>query len=223
MGQLNQYSNQPLKLQNATVLLQNDGNLVLNVGGSVIWQSNTCCTDCTNKQCRLTFNDVGQLVIYKDTTTLASWPPAYNGTLGLSSIRFSNTSSYLTFIDGNDNILWATSYDFYPSFQLSNGSFVHQVLDSTPIYLTLLNNGNLAVYGGSIGTGTLLWSTSLTGKTCNKGCFLSFQGDGNIVIYGDQGALWATGTNPQGAKLLFNANSPYLQVYNSAGDVIWHS
>jgi hypothetical protein len=223
MGQLNQYSNQPIKLQNATILLQNDGNLVLNVGGSIKWQSNTCCTDCTNKQCRLTFNDVGQLVIYKGTTTLASWPPAYNGTLGSSSIRFSNTTSYLTFIDGNDNILWATSYDFYPSFHLSNGNFVYQMGDTTPIYLTLLNNGNLAVYGGSIGTGTLLWSTSLTGKTCNKGCFLSFQGDGNIVIYGDQGALWATGTNPSGTKLLFNANSPYLQVYNSAGDVIWHS
>ncbi len=162
-------------------------------------------------------------MIYKNTTTLASWPADYNGTLGSSSIRFSNTSAYLTFIDGDDNILWATSYDFYPSFHLSNGNFVYQMADNAPIYLTLLNNGNLAVYSGSIGTGTLLWSTAFSGITCNKGCSLSFQGDGNIVIYGDQGALWATGTNPSGAKLIFNTNPPYLQVYNSSDGVIWHS
>jgi hypothetical protein len=72
---------------------------------------------------------------------------------------------------------------------------------TTPVYLTLLNNGNLAVYSGAISTGTLLWSTCLSGKTCNKGCFLIFQGDGNVVINGDQGALWATGTNPSGTHL----------------------
>jgi len=143
--------------------------------------------------------------------------------LGSSSIRISNTTPYLTLIDGNGNIVWATSYDFYPSFKLNNGSFVYRMAGITHIYLTLLNNGNLAVYSGAIDTGTLLWSTSITGKTCNKGCSLSFQGDGNIVIYGDQGALWATGTNPGGAELLFNTASPYLQVYNSSGAVIWHS
>ena len=223
MGQLNLYSNQEINLQNASFTLQNDGNLVLYQAGSVIWQSNTCCHDCSNEQCRLTFDSAGHLVIYQNTTTLASWPPVYNETLGSSSIRISNSTPYLTFIDGSDNIVWATSYDFYPSFHINNGSFIYQMADSVPMYLTLLNDGNLAVYSGSISTGKLLWSTSLTGKTCNKGCFLSFQGDGNIVIYGDQGALWATGTNPSGNKLLFNTISPYLQVYNSTGAVIWHS
>jgi hypothetical protein len=222
-GQLNLYSGEQIDLQNATLILQNDGNLVLYQAGSVLWMSNTCCTDCSNKQCRLTFNSEGQLVIYKQTKILASWPPAYNGTLGSSSIRIANTTAYVTFIDGNDNYVWASSYDFYPSFHLDNGTFVRQMAGTTPIYLTLLNNGNLAVYSGAITTGILLWSTSLTGKTCNKGCSLSFQGDGNIVIYGDQGALWATGTNPSGTKLLFTTASPYLQVYNSTGAVIWHS
>jgi hypothetical protein len=223
LGQLNLYSNEQINLQNATLMLQNDGDLVLYQESSVKWASNTCCTDCNNKQCRLTFNSVGQLVIYKNTTTLASWPPSYTGTLGSSSIRISNTSTYLTFTDENNNIVWASSYDYYPSFRISNGTFVRQMMDTTPIYFTLLNNGNLAVYSGAISTGTLLWSTSLSRKTCNKSCFLSFQGDGNIVIYGDQGALWSTGTNPSGTKLLFNTASPYLQVYNSTGAVIWHS
>jgi hypothetical protein len=222
-GQLNLYSNQQINLQNASFILQNDGNLVLYQAGSVKWASNTCCTDCNNKQCRLTFDSVGQLVIYKNITTLATWPPAYTGTLGSSSIRISNTSAYLSFTDGNNNILWASSYDFYESFRLNNGSFVRQMAGTTPVYLTLLNNGNLAVYSGAISTGTLLWSTSLSGKTCNKGCFLIFQGDGNVVINGDQGPLWATGTNPSGTQLLFNTVSPYLQVYNSDGAVVWHS
>lgn len=222
-GQLNLYSNEEINLQNATLILQNDGNLVLYQAGSVIWASNTCCTDCTNQQCRLTFSKEDRLVIYKQTAILNSWPPAYNGTLESSSIRISNMSAYMTFIDGNGNYIWASSYDLYPSFLLNNGSFVRQMIDLTPIYLTLMNNGNLAVYSGAIGTGRLLWSTSLSGKTCNKGCFLSFQEDGNIVIYGDQGALWATGTNPSGTKLLFNTSPPYLQVYNSTNAVIWHS
>jgi hypothetical protein len=222
-GQLNLYSNQEINLQNAIFTLQDDGNLVLYVAGSAQWSSGTAGNNCTNNQCVLTFDSTGQLVIYKNTTTLASWPPSYSGTLGSSSIRISNTTAYLTFTDENNNIVWATSYDFYPSFQLSNGNFILQMSGTTPIYLTLLNDGNLAIYSEAIGTGILLWSTSLTGKTCNKGCGLSFQGDGNIVIYGDQGALWATGTNPDGAKLLFSTASPYLQVYNSTGAVIWHS
>ena len=52
----------------------------------------------------------------------------------------------------------------------------------TPIYLTLLNNGNLVIHSGDIYTGVLLWGPSFTGKTCHKGCLLSFQGDGNVVI-----------------------------------------
>ena len=222
-GQLNLYSNEQINLKNATLILKDDGNLILNQAGSVIWASNTCCTDCSNKQCRLTFSDEGRLVIYKQTEILMSWPPAYNSTLGSSSIRISNASAYFTFIDGSGNYVWASSYDFYPAFHLDNGSFVRQMADTAPIYLTLMNDGNLAIYHGAIGTGTLLWSTSLSGKTCNKGCALSFQGDGNVVIYGDQGGLWATGTNPFGTKLLFRTVSPYLQVYNSTGAVIWQS
>ncbi|CAF1204509.1 unnamed protein product [Adineta steineri] len=222
-GQLNLYSDQQINLQNGTFLLQNDGNLVLYQAGIIKWTSNSRCSDCSNKQCRLTFDSLGQLVIYKNTTTLASWPPNYNGTLGFSSVRISDMSPYFTFIDGNNSIIWASSYDFYPSFHLNNDNFVRQLTDTNPIYLTLLNDGNLAIYNGSISTGTLLWSTSITGKTCNKGCSLSFQGDGNIVIYGDQGVLWATGTNPSGRKLLFNTTSPYLQIFNSTDAVIWHS
>ncbi|CAF1401182.1 unnamed protein product [Adineta ricciae] len=222
-GQLELYSNQQIDLKNATFTLLNDGNLVLYQAGMAKWSSDTCCTDCTNRQCRLTFNSIGQLVLYKKTEILALWPPAYTGNLRDSSIRISNASAYFTFSDGNNSIIWASSYDFYPSFRLTNNSFVRQMINNTFLYLTLLNNGNLAVYLNAIGTGPLLWSTSLSGKTCNNGCFLSFQGDGNIVIYGDQGVLWATGTNPSGTKLMFNTIVPYLQVYNSSNDVIWYS
>lgn len=224
-GQLNLYSGEQITLQNAIFTLQDDGNLVLSQNGTPKWASNTCCHDCNNKRCRLTFNDQGQLVIYQNNNmTIASWPTDYNNSLGLSSIRIANSTAYFTFLDGNGNIIFASSYDFYPSFRLENGSFIRQIVDDTSFYLTLLNDGNLAIYSGAIGTGTLLWSTSLTGKTCtNKGCFVSFQGDGNIVIYGDQGALWATGTNPSGSKLVFNPTVPYLQVYNSSNVVIWHS
>lgn len=223
-GQLNLYSGDQIILENATFTLQNDGNLVISQNDSPQWSSNTCCHDCSSKQCRLTFNDQGQLVIYQNNTTIASWPTNYNNSLGLSSIRIANSTAYFTFLDGNANVIFASSYDFYQSFHLENGSFIRQVVGNTSIYLTLLNDGNLAIYSGAIGTGVLLWSTSLSGKTCvKKGCFLSFQGDGNIVIYGDQGALWATGTTPSGSKLLFNPTVPYLQVYNTTNAVIWHS
>ncbi|CAF0772295.1 unnamed protein product [Didymodactylos carnosus] len=72
-------------------------------------------------------------------------------------------------------------------------------------------NNTIWAQSAFIKTGIAIGPAVWRGDTTNY----NRNGDGNIVIYGDQGALWATATNPSGTKF-----SPYLQVYNSIGAVI---
>ena len=47
---------------------------------------------------------------------------------------------------------------------------------------------------------------------------LTIQGDGNVVIYGPGGVVWATGTSASGAYLTLQANDGNLVVYDQNGN-----
>ena len=52
---------------------------------------------------------------------------------------------------------------------------------------------------------------------------LTIQGDGNVVIYGPGGVVWATGTSASGAYLTLQANDGNLVVYDQNGNGQWAS
>lgn len=51
---------------------------------------------------------------------------------------------------------------------------------------------------------------------------LTMQGDGNLVLYGPAGAIWATGTLVAGSSASFQADGN-LVVYSGSGAVLWAS
>jgi len=222
-GQIDLLGDQKIQLDGYTLIMQLDGNLVLDGPSGPVWSSGTPGTVCNSTQmCGFVFNTNGQLSIVSGSTTRLS----FSSTVATgASLTISTSAPYLILNDGNGNILWQSSYQLF-NFHLHNGNYVKQVSGGHNYYLTLTNSGNLAVYGDSL-TGTLLWSSGLTGKTCpGTGCDVNLQGDGNLVIYGDSSAYWATGTNgrPQPVyAIIFSAEQPYVTLIDASGSVEWAS
>ncbi len=93
------------------------------------------------------------------------------------------------------------------------------------------SDGNLVIYNTTLSSptagSTVLWASGgAPGGNCNPSgtnnlCYLAFQGDGNTVAYFNGTPYWNTGTNPTGAKLVFQNSKPFLSVVNGTGRVIW--
>lgn len=133
----------------------------------------------------------------------------------------------LVLYDNADTALWATGTEGHP------GAFLH-----------LQDDRNLVVYSAQ---GTPLWASfkycdtasnhdpatrHLAAHSLSSGQFmlspdgrrqLLMQGDGNLVLYSPNGAIWHTGTfgNP-GAFFVYQADSN-LVIYSAAGTPLWSS
>jgi hypothetical protein len=57
--------------------------------------------------------------------------------------------------------------------------------------------------------------------TCNSECNLDFQGDGNLVKYLNGAPFWDSGTAGQGSTLTALITSPWLEIKDQTGAVIW--
>lgn len=82
-------------------------------------------------------------------------------------------------------------------------------------------DGNLVLYVTLNNTGAI-WSTGTNGK----GKRLAFQGDGNLVIYGDSGPVWASNTadaqkGGKGGRKLVLRYGTGLVIINQDYDIIW--
>jgi len=70
--------------------------------------------------------------------------------------------------------------------------------------------------GGKLATGGHIRSTN--------GRYLAIiQGDGNLVVYADRKAIWASNTNGKGASTLVNQTDNNLVVYDGSGHPTWAS
>ena len=139
-----------------------------------------------------------------------------------STLTFANAAPYLRITTPAGNIAWASSYTF-ANFKLNAGQFISRTDGKVPTYLVLERDANLRVREGSL-AGKTLWSTSVTGKTCAADCFATLQGDGNLVTYSANNAVFATGTNGgnyQVDGVALGAQAPYLRVVDTAGKVRW--
>jgi alpha-tubulin suppressor-like RCC1 family protein len=99
--------------------------------------------------------------------------------------------------------------------------------------LAIQNNGNLVIYsrnnhalwslhscgGMSVGQ-TLSMNQSI--RSCNGSYLLLTQTDGNVVLYGPTGALWATHIGGAGNRLVMQGDG-HLVVYTPSNVPVWYS
>jgi hypothetical protein len=70
--------------------------------------------------------------------------------------------------------------------------------------------------GQGLGAGQSVWS-------CDGRFQLSYQGDGNLVLYQGGSALWASGTNGHGGDRVIMQEDGNLVIYKSNGNPVWAS
>ncbi|KAH8800374.1 hypothetical protein F5884DRAFT_891314 [Xylogone sp. PMI_703] len=88
------------------------------------------------------------------------------------------------------------------------------------IQMTFDNSAHIIVYNISGDTATVETTVGAT-TTCNNDCELSFQGDGNWVKRKAGAAFWNSGTSGKGSTLTALNTSPWFQIKDSSGAVIW--
>jgi hypothetical protein len=86
--------------------------------------------------------------------------------------------------------------------------------------LIFQSDGNLVFYRTTGTSWEPLWASGTNGKGGNE---VSFQGDGNLVIYANGRAVWATGTNGHGVTRLTLRSDGNVVLTDTAGNVKWQT
>lgn len=91
------------------------------------------------------------------------------------------------------------------------------------IYTSYQGDNNIVVYNTATGTAVVEWASGHTDSACSTTsmCTCEFQGDGNFVTYVDGVAQWSSGTANEGHTVTFLNESPWIEIANAAGAVIW--
>jgi GH25 family lysozyme M1 (1,4-beta-N-acetylmuramidase) len=195
-----------------TLNMQTDGNLVLSGNGHLLWFSKTG----GNAGARLTMQADGNLVIYTKANK-AIW---YTSTTGAGSKLVVQSNGDLQLVSTYGVVfstggLVGTSY-LNQGVTLRGGGNLH---DSTgSIQAIMQTDGNFVVYIG----GKAKFSTRTYG---NPGAYLTFQGDGNLIVYSKAGkALWvAAGTYHTGSTGVLGMQADGNLVLTNGGRVRWFS
>lgn len=94
-------------------------------------------------------------------------------------------------------------------------------LEMNNLKLTLGADGNLVLIGPY---GQSLWQSNTRQECSSTPCRMSFQSDGNLVLYRGNQAYWSTGTGSgvlKGSVLKLSEYSPQMSIVNAAGSVVW--
>ncbi len=95
-----------------------------------------------------------------------------------------------------------------PLIKFENGNTFHVQLD-----------GNLVYYDPK----KPIWGAgSNVGKGDGNKLLFRFQDDGNLVLYYEGRAQWASDTHGSGRKFVIQDSWPYLSILNEKGEVVWH-
>ncbi|HVV88173.1 MAG TPA: hypothetical protein VHE35_34265 [Kofleriaceae bacterium] len=197
------------------VLLENDVAQLVLTGGKLVLRTRAGDTLWTTENSGAAtvaaFKPDGNLEI-RGATGIVQWSTSTStGTtskLVLDGCKFSivNPAGAEVFSRGFTDCNLA-SRPFDDTSVANNGSL--RLLQTGDAYLEYNGNLHLKTTGG-----TTLWETGV-----GDGRYLDLQGDGNLVIYGASGPLWATGTNGAGTKTL-QLDGCTLTLRNAAGGVI---
>jgi hypothetical protein len=165
-----------------TLIMQDDGNLVVYGNGCVVWSSNTSNVPGEGAN-DLSMQTDGNLVIYTGTGV----PLWASHTAGTNSLHMQ--------VDGN---------------------------------LVVYNNVGKPLWASGAGNADQLCSPHTRGldwyiHSPDSQYKLLMQDDGNLVIYGPNGATWTTGTVGSGAVSLNMQSDGNLVLYTSAAKPVWGS
>ena len=99
--------------------------------------------------------------------------------------------------------------------------YVGKMLEINGAALILFQSGNLVLINTT--TGHFLWQTGTSSAHCLSTCLVGFQGDGNLVMYDDNGqAFWSSRTwsNNEGSMTIINQD-PYIIIYGIYCVQLW--
>jgi hypothetical protein len=170
---------------------QGDGNLVVyTTDGVATWASGA-----KGDTARLCFQDDGNLVIYKDGAAL--WTSGTSGK-GVDTMRFDGCG--LQLLAGETSYFQAGSIACELVSLGRNWcrslSEAGNIVETDDAKLVWQSDGNLVFRAHD---GTAKWASNTEGGRGQRVCF---QDDGNLVVYGSSGALWASDTNGRGVDAL---------------------
>jgi hypothetical protein len=203
-----------------SLVMQTDGNLVLYLAGSALWNSHTSGTDgfAANMQTD------GNFVLYgaHSDALWQSHTPGHGG----SHLDVQDDGNVVLY-DGS-KALWetGTSLPAVPaaptacgSLQPGHGLSAGESLKSCDgrFLLAMQGDGNFVLYQA----GKALWNAATSGK---DGYFVAMQGDGNLVVYDRHAsALWNSHTSGNAGASLALQDDGNLVVYSTASKALWNS
>jgi hypothetical protein len=169
----------------------------------------------------------GNLVVYNGGSVV--WapnllsPPQYIYGRGGEFLRMQNDGNLVAYT-GNGGALWASNTSVSLGSQTGTGANFAPTLGKNGVMISpdwrfeaiMQPDGNFVVYEGE----SPLWSSNTVGS----GDHVSFQGDGNLVVYtsGNQ-AVFSAATNGAGGTTLSMRSDGTLVILNSGGGVVWSS
>lgn len=158
--------------------------------------------------------------LWSETAHLTYYPAGLLGSNNLQSGFVSSSANATNFICTTPSLPTSVSYGLN---ELNVG--VNTVLASLhgDIITQYQGDNNIVVYDTSSGSYVVEWASGHTSSSCSSGtaCNCAFQGDGNLVTYVGGVAEWATNTENEGYQLTFLNQSPWIQITNQAGSVVW--
>lgn len=150
---------------------------------------------------------------------LSYYPPGLTGPTDLQSDFIQSTDNPMYFI--------CTSPPLNNSVTFGKGELTVTTVPDT--FVTLHNAiefvfdsvSNIIVYNNTGLTTLVPWTSGDTVSSCGSLCELVFQDDGNFVKYYNNAPLWASGTETIGETLECLNQSPWIQIYDATGEVVW--
>ncbi|MDN3354096.1 CHAP domain-containing protein [Actinomadura sp. DC4] len=204
-----------------TLILQNDGNLVLYGGGyHPLWATNTGGRAVKDAVMQAD----GNLVLYGSGGDVV-WASDTGGR-GSSHLQLQDDGNAVIYKDAGGST-WVSNtgghatYTYDGANRLDSGGVLYpgRYLRSTDGRYALLMqaDGNLVLYGPGY---HVLWATNTGGR---PGADATVQGDGNFVLYAGGGAVWTTYTGGRGPSYLVVQGDGNVVLYKTAGGSTWAS
>ena len=158
--------------------------------------------------------------LFNQNSNLIYYPPGLTGPQTLQSDFDEASANVTNFLCSTTPLPSSTSFSkgsltVYPNTQFSklHGVIIQYQGDSNVVVLTT----------PSAGGETPVWAS---GHTVSSGCTSSdcvmvFQGDGNLVTYYNGEPQWDTGTQGVGETMVCLDQSPWIQILDASGKVVW--